>query len=75
MSKDLEYKIVYDTTNLPVKEGVNLLEQFTRKHVVNDAVVNEQIIRFVLHDRPKHMPKFIWRKLVKMIVKKEIVLL
>lgn len=75
MTKDIQYKVTYDTTNLPVREGVNLLEQFTRKHIVNDAVVNEQIIRFVLHDKPKYMPKFIWRKLVTMVVKKEVVLL
>jgi hypothetical protein len=75
MSKDIEYKVVYDTTSLPVKEGVNLLEQFTRKHIINDEVVNEQIIRFVLHDKPKYLPKFVWHKLIKMIVRKEVVLL
>lgn len=72
MSEDIKYKVTYNTVNLPVKEGVNLLEQFTRKHMVNDAVVNEQIIKFVLHDKPKYMPEFVWHKLVRLIVKKEV---
>jgi hypothetical protein len=72
MSKSIKYKVIYNTVDLPIKEGLNLLEQFTRKHVVDDAVVNEQIIKYVLHDKPKLMPTFIWHKLIKMVVKKEV---
>lgn len=75
MGKQPEYKVVYDTTKLPVKEGVNLLEQFTRKHVIDDAIINEQIIKYVLHDKPKWLPRFVWHKLVKLVVKKEVHLL
>lgn len=70
--KTTKYKVVYDTTDLPVKDSLNLLEQFTRKHMVDDQVVNEQLIKYVLHDKPKYLPKYIWHKLVRLVVRKEV---
>lgn len=72
MSKDIKYKVVYNTVDLPIKEGINLLEQFTRKHMVNDAVISEQIIKYVLHDKPRYLPKFVWYKLIRLVVRKEV---
>jgi hypothetical protein len=72
MSKDIKYKVTYNTTKLPVNESVNLLEAFTRKQSINDAVVNEQLLKFVLNEKPKLMPTFFWYKLIRLVVRKEI---
>lgn len=72
MGKDIKYKVTYNATKLPVGESVNLLEAFTRKQTINDALVNEQLIKFVLHDKPKYLPTFIWYKLIRLVVKKEV---
>lgn len=72
MGKDIEYKVTYDTTKLPINESVNMLEVFTKKHIIDDVVVNEQIIKYVLNPKPKYLPKKIWHKFIQIVVKKEI---
>ena len=55
----------------PVTEG-GLLDEWTQRIVVDDAIIFEKHIKILLNPKPDWVPRYIWEKMIKLLLRMEV---